>query len=282
MKKKIQFQNTSITAIILTYNEEINIKNCINSIKNIVNEIIVIDSFSSDRTLAICKKFKNVKIFQRRFENQADQMNWALRNIKINSQWVFRIDADEYLEKISNKNLIKLLTEKKNYNGIILKRKIKFLRKVINYGLTSPHYTLRLWKVAKGFYPNITMDEQVNVKGKVFVSDLIIIDNNLKGIFEWFKKHINYAKREANQYINGKNYVSKKKDRSKLNKINKINLYYNLPILIRPILLFLYSYIFKKGFLSGYQGLIFYFFQNLIYRILVDINIIILKLNKKN
>jgi len=278
--KKKKSQKDLVTAIILTYNEEKNVKNCLKSIYKIVDKIIVVDSFSSDKTLKICKKFKKIKIFQRKFKDQANQMNWVLKNVKIKTKWILRVDADEYFEKNSKKNFIKILNEKNNFNGIVLKRKIKFLGKIINYGLTSPHYTLRIWQNGKGFYPNVIMDEQVFIKGKTFVSNLIIIDENLKGFIIWLKKHIDYASREARQYLFGNQHF-KIKDNSKSNKINKLKIYYKFPILIRPLLLFFYSYIYKRGFLSGYQGFIFYFFQNFVYRMLVDINIIALKLNVK-
>ena len=94
--------HSDITAIILTYNEEKHIERCLLSIKDTAKRIIIIDSFSTDNTLNILKKH-NVEILQNKFINQAKQLNWALENVNIPTQWIFRIDADEFL---SDKKLI--------------------------------------------------------------------------------------------------------------------------------------------------------------------------------
>jgi len=261
-----------ITAIILTYNEEIHIDRCIKSISKFVDEIFIIDSFSNDKTIKKARKYKKVKIFKRQFVHHADQMNWALKNLQFKTDWILRIDADEYIYK-SKKNLFINKLKEKNINGYIITRKIKFLGKIINYGITSPHKTLRLWRTGKAHYPNVSMDEQAVVKGRIAILDILIIDDNLKGLLYWIKKHINYSKKEAFEYIRN-NKISFSIDYSKINKSNKIKIYYSFPIFLRPFLLFLYSYIYKLGFMTGLRGFIFYFFQNFLYRFLVDINII--------
>tara|TARA_B110000503_G_scaffold96495_1_gene145089 strand:- start:2068 stop:2886 length:819 start_codon:yes stop_codon:yes gene_type:complete len=263
-----------ITAIILTYNEELHIGRCIKSIKNLVKEVIVVDSYSNDKTLSICKKL-NIKVYKNKFINQAKQMNWALENINIKSKWIFRLDADEFLEKNSTIQIKKIIESEKNIKGIIIKRKIKFLNKVINYGLTSPHKTLRIWKTGEGKYQNIAVDEQVEIKGKKVYAKVIIIDHNLNGFKWWTDKHRDYAVREAQSYFD----IKKKNkhavnDVSKIQKLNKYKIYYKLPIFVRAFFLFIYSYVLKLGFLSGWQGLIFNLYQILWYRILVDIHIL--------
>ena len=87
-----------LTVVILTYNEEKHIERCILSIKDFVKKIIVIDSNSNDKTLEICKKY-NVEVFQKKFINLADKLNWALENAKIDTHWILRLDADEILER---------------------------------------------------------------------------------------------------------------------------------------------------------------------------------------
>ena len=273
MKNKID-----ISVIILTYNESLHIKRCINSIKEFVREVIIVDSYSTDRTIDICKKLK-VRIYKNKFVNQAIQMNWALKNINIKSKWIFRMDADEFIDKDSIINIGNIINSNKNISGVILERKVKFLNKMINYGLTSPHKTLRVWKKGKGKYPILDVDEQVKVNGKVLISDAVIIDHNLKSFKWWIGKHKNYSQREAISYlkINKKKYAFPSKDA--MYKKKKHNIYYKTPILVRPFLLFIYGYFFKLGFLAGWQGLLYNLFQILWYRLLVDIMII--QLSKK-
>ena len=272
MQKKLD-----ITVIILTYNEQLHLGRCIKSVKKFVKQVIVIDSHSNDKTLEICKKYK-VRIYKNKFINQAIQMNWALKNVNIQSKWIFRIDADEITDKFFFYKIKDIIINNRNISGIIIKRKIKFLNKLINYGLTSPHKTLRIWKNKKGKYQNISVDEQVEVKGKIVLCEAIIVDHNLNSFSWWLNKHRNYALREAESYfLYKKNFNNKRihnQDYSKIRQIKKHKVYYRLPIFIRAIILFLYSYIFKLGFLSGVRGLIFYFFQTLWYRMLVDLIIL--------
>ena len=272
-KKKI-----SLTVLILTYNEEIHIQRCIKSVYKFAEQIIVIDSYSKDRTLKICKKYnKKVRIFKNKFVNQAKQINWALKNINFKSKWVLRLDADEYLSESFRKNIHKINKIHENYRGIILKRKVIFLNKIINYGGTSPHKTLRIWKNGFGKCQNVWMDEQIIVKGKIFDLDEVIYDHNLNNLSWWINKHKKYSIREAKNYYEQKkrkNITIKKKDLSKFNQRMKYKYYYKLPIFIRPFLFFFYSYILKLGFLSGIRGFIFYLSQVLLYRLMVDFNIL--------
>ena len=267
-----------ISVIILTYNESIHIKRCINKVTKFVKEVIVVDSRSTDKTIKICKKL-NARVYQNKFINQASQMNWALKNIKIKSKWILRLDADEIIDKKSLLKIGQIINTNSKISGIIIERKVKFLNKIINYGLTSPHKTLRVWKRGRGKYPNLEVDEQVKVDGKILLSDSSIIDHNLKNFKWWLEKHKNYAEREAVSFLKNRFKKHNYKSSDAINKNYKYEIYYKSPILIRPFLLFIYSYFFKLGFLSGWQGLIYNFFQVLWYRFIVDMKII--QLSKK-
>ena len=278
LKKNKENNSLDITAIILTYNEEKHIKRCILSIKKFVKKIIIIDSFSTDRTIEIAKKFK-VKVYKHKFINQAKQINWALRKIKFQTSWILRIDADEYFTKELRKEVTTHInTLNFKYDGISFNRVIKFLNKEIHYGGTSPHKTLRIWKNKKGRCEDVWMDEQIIVKGKVFHINQNLIDENLNNLKWWKLKHRNYAKREAISFLNNKKNKNKSKFKKKLKNVRKRKylkekIYYKLPIFLRPLLFFLYSLTFKRGIITGWQGLVFYYYQTLWFRLLVDINI---------
>ncbi|MFL2893466.1 MAG: glycosyltransferase family 2 protein [Candidatus Pelagibacter sp.] len=265
-----------ITAIILTYNEEKHIERCILSIKEVVKKIIVIDSFSNDDTVYIAQK-NNAQILKNNFINQSKQINWALENIKFSTRWILRIDADEILTNgLKDKIIQKINNIHQQISGISFNRKIRFLNKDINFGGVSPHKTLRIWKAGEGRCEDAWMDEQIVVNGKVQHLNEYLIDSNLNSFSWWLQKHKRYAIREAiNFLLIQKNLKSLRqpKDQSKINKYYKLKIYYKLPIFIRPFLLFIYNYIFKFGFLSSWQGLIFYFFQVIWFRLMVDMNI---------
>ena len=87
-----------LTVIILTYNEEIHIRRCLENVCPIAKKVIVVDSPSTDRTVEICREFDNVEVVVHKYPgNQAEQFNWALDNLTIDTEWVLRLDADEYL-----------------------------------------------------------------------------------------------------------------------------------------------------------------------------------------
>src|SRR6185436_903552 len=94
-----------ISVIILTHNEELNLENCLTSVKDWTEEIIVVDSGSSDKTLEIAGKF-NAKIFEHTFENYSKQRNWALKETGISSDWVLNLDADQTVSEELQAQLI--------------------------------------------------------------------------------------------------------------------------------------------------------------------------------
>ena len=260
-----------ITAIVLTYNEEKHIERCILSINQFVKKIIIIDSFSNDKTLRIAKRY-NVKVLQNIFINQSKQLNWGLKKIKFNTSWILRIDADEIVEKIFFKKLNKI-TKIKKYNAIQTIIEHNFLGERIKYGDVYPQRQVRLWKKNHGYFDGKPMDEKIVInKPNIYKSSLKIIDHNLKGLMFWFKKHFKYAEKEAQFYflLKNKKYMKNNIDKTLLKKIY----YYRYPIFIRPIFLFIYRYFIKKGFLDGVTGLKFNILQTLFYRVLVDFFII--------
>jgi glycosyltransferase involved in cell wall biosynthesis len=280
-------ETCDLTAIILTYNEEKHIERCINSVKHIAKRIIVIDSYSTDNTLNILKK-NNIEFLQNKFINQSKQLDWGLENAKITTGWILRLDSDEIL---SNRLIKKISGNFSNYNsnisGISVNRELFFLGKNINFGGVFPHKTLRIWKNGKGKSDGSWVDEHIIVDGKVIHLEESIIDKNLNNLSWWINKHKSYALREAINFLLSTssltNYVSKLSNIELLKKRRKYTIYYKLPIIFRPLILFLYSYFFRLGFLNGWQGLVFHFLQGFWFRLLVDIKILeIRKLMKKN
>ncbi|MEG1313841.1 MAG: glycosyltransferase family 2 protein, partial [Bacilli bacterium] len=120
---------TNITAIILTYNEELHLERCFQSLLKINAYIVVIDSYSTDSTLEICKKY-NVDVYQNPWVNHAYQINWAINNCNFKGDWILRIDADEYLSDfLINDINVKLDNISSEINGIKVKRLMYFLDK---------------------------------------------------------------------------------------------------------------------------------------------------------
>jgi len=267
-----------ISAIILTYNEELNLESCLKNIADWANEIIIIDSFSADKTLEIAKKYTN-KIAQRTFVNQAEQFNWALDNLNIKNDWILRLDADEYLteelkQEIDRINLSS--SQDDNINGYYMKRRVYFMGRWIKHGGYYPTRLLRLFRKGKARSELRAMDEHIVLsEGKAEKLKNDFIDDNKKDLTWWINKHNNYASREAEEIKNIRtsdvlNINGKLNGQVARKRWFKENFYHRLPLFCRAFFYFLYRYFFRLGFLDGKEGLIFHFLQGFWYRFLVD------------
>ena len=190
--------NNAITAVILTYNEEKHISRCINSLKNICEEIFVIDSFSKDRTIEIAKEL-GAEVYQHPFINQAQQFNWAIENCPIHSEWIWRVDADEYIEKPLAQKAKKVLEEIPNdVNGIYVNKKIVFQGRPLLHGGWYPAQQIKIIRKGFGASENKWMDEHLIIfSGKTISIDGDQTDENLNDLTWWTDKHNHYASREA-------------------------------------------------------------------------------------
>ena len=273
--------NSSISAIVLTFNEEQNIRSCLNSLKDWAADIYIVDSYSTDKTLEIAKQYTD-KIYQHPFKNQAEQFNWALDNLPINTEWIIRLDADERVTKelaieINNK----LSDMPVDVSGLYIKRRVYFMGRWIRHGGYYPTWLLRVFRWGKAKCEQKNMDEHIVVsdgKTENLVND--IIDENHKGLSFWIDKHNNFASREMTEIIdsrvNSETQVIKpslKGDAVQKKRWYKENLYLTLPLFIRSFFYFMYRYVIKLGFLDGKEGLIFHFLQGFWYRFLVDAKI---------
>jgi len=269
-----------LTAVVLTFNEELHLDRCLNSISQVCSEIIIVDSYSNDTTHDIAEKY-NVKFYQNSWVNYATQLNWSLNNTNITSDWILRIDADEYLSQELIKSL-KNISPKldPSATGITINRLMYFMGKPLKYGGMYPISHLRIWKKGFGKCEQRWMDERIILSsGSTLHINGDLIDNNLNNLSWWTNKHNNYSTREAIDLLNYKhqffksneldiNYKNNGLVRRKLKKI------YNwLPLFVRPIMFFLVRYFFQFGFLDGKRGLIWTFLQCFWYRFLVDAKI---------
>ena len=120
-----------MSVVILTYNEEIHIRRCIENVITFAREIFIIDSFSTDKTVEIAREYEKVQVLQNRWENQyAKQFNWGLANAPITSKWVLRLDADEYLlPALVDELRDKLAGLDSDITGITFNRRYIFMHK---------------------------------------------------------------------------------------------------------------------------------------------------------
>ena len=270
----------SITVVILTLNEEKHIERSIRSAHQVASQVFVVDSFSTDQTVAIVESL-GVRIWQHEFNNHAAQLAWALENLPINTVWVMRVDADEVItpslaESIRNK----LQITPSSVSGFTIPLYVRFRDTLIRHG-GYPQWQLRIWQCGKAVIERRWMDEKIVVKEGI-VEHLRgdYIDHNLNNITWWTNKHNGYATREAIDLLNNKyKFLPDSIECGDLThqagykRWIKENFYAHLPLGFRAFLFFLYRMIFRLGILDGRGGFVFHFLQGCWYRFLVDIKV---------
>lgn len=272
-----------ITAVILTFNEEIHLARCIESLLPLTQDIVVVDSLSTDRTIEIARKY-GAKVLERAWENNhSTQFNWALTQLdSIQTEWILRIDADEVLTPelvFELKQVLPALGSEAV--GIHFFRKICFQGKLIQHGGIGHNKVSRLFRYGYGQSEARWMDEHIKIDGKCIDLSGYIVDDNLNSVSWWIAKHNNYASREAIDLLNLKyqfavlDSVSDATSKSAISKKRwiKENMYAKLPLGMRSLSYFLYRYLLLGGFLDGSVGTQFHFLQAFWYRYLVDIKL---------
>jgi glycosyltransferase involved in cell wall biosynthesis len=269
-----------ISVIILTYNEELHIERCIKNLQPIAQQIFIVDSFSTDKTVQIAESL-GAKVLQRPWKNYADQFQWGLDNCPIQTSWMMRMDADEYLEPPLIDEIIRKFPKLPNdINGIYLKRKHHFLGRWIKHGDRYPLVLLRIWKTGQAHIENRWMDEHIVLdSGNAVTFNGDFVDDNINTV-EWFiAKHNRYASREMLDILNHKYHLFARDEsiaeaesgQAKIKRFVKESLYNKLPLFVRPALYFCYRYFLRLGFLDGKEGFAYHFMQGLWYRCLVDL-----------
>jgi glycosyltransferase involved in cell wall biosynthesis len=267
-----------LVAIILTFNEEQHLARCISSLKGIANEVLVADCFSTDATLDIACAC-GARVIQRQWVNHATQFNWALTQLGAETDWVLRIDADEYLTPALGAEIgERLPSVAPEVEGVYFSRRMTFQGRLIQHGGVFPVRVLRLFRHGRGQCENRWMDEHIKVAGPTVDFRGELIDDNLNLLTWWTNKHNNYASREAVDLLNlefgfmPRDSVASLRGgkQAGVKRWIKEVLYARLPRGFRAFAYFLYRYVIRVGFLDGQAGTAFHFLQGFWYRYLVD------------
>jgi glycosyltransferase involved in cell wall biosynthesis len=277
-----------LTVIVLTFNEEKNIETCLGSLVNWASEIIVVDSGSTDNTVALAKKFTD-KIYDHPFENYSAQRNWALKNIAISNEWIMNIDADHEVSQTLKDELVAHFEKgfSEDIKGFMASRKTMFLGRWVKRGGHYPIYHGVIFKKGFGYCEDKLYDQHFVIEGPSILLKGDIIDTITDTLTNFTERHNKWSTLEAIDAINlttqqeGKNTIKPDKNGNPMEQRRYMRLkYYNMPIFWRSISYFLYRYFFKLGFLDGKQGLIFHFLQGFWFRFLVDAKIFETKLRE--
>lgn len=225
-----------ISVVIITFNEERNIERCLLSVKDVADDIMVVDSFSTDRTEEICNNFK-VRFITNEFKGHIEQKNWAITKAKY--PHILSLDADEALSEELKSSIIEI---KNNwlYDGYYFNRLTNYCGSWIRHTGWYPDKKLRLWDSRKGQWKGVNPHDKYE-----------LIEGATKKYLKGNLLHYSFF--SISQHIQQVNKFSDISAEAYLKKGKKSNL---LNILIHPVWKFLHLYFFKLGFLDGYYGLI--------------------------
>lgn len=267
----------NLSVIVLTGNEELHIVRCLRNVVGLAKDIFVVDSLSTDRTQEIVESFSEKNGTTIHFVSHewpglyALQFNWALDNLPIGTEWVLRLDADEYLTPETIEKLKSFLSSTSNLNvsdsvtGLNLELKRRFCGGEIRHGTVGIRQA-RIFRAGIGRCEERAMDEHIILSsGQVIDFDGAFYDDNLNDMDWWREKHRGYAKREAADAL----AFARGEVRFKRSK----EIYYKQPRYLRCLVYFVIRYFLKLGFLDGRAGFLWNFWQGLWYRCLVDYEI---------
>ncbi len=279
----------TISAVILTLNEEQNLPECLNSLRGWCRQIIVVDSGSTDRTLSIAKEHAAL-VLQHPFETHSKQWNWALKNAPIREEWVLAIDADQRIStELRDEITAEVSSSSADIAGYYLPRKQIFRGQWIRHGGYWPKYLLKLFRRGAGQSDEgELLDFRFYVKGKTRLLKNPLIEQNEKeqAILFWIQKHLRfiellaqeeYARRHNRTKWTIQPSVTGNPDQRVL---WRKTLWHRMPLYIRPFLYFGYRYFIQLGILDGPQGFLFHFLQAFWFRFMVDIRLAELERDK--
>ncbi len=226
---------STLSVIIITYNEEENVKSCLESVKW-SDEIVVVDSFSSDKTVEIAGEYTS-KVFQNKWTNFSEQKNLALE--KANNEWVLSIDADERVTPELKEEILAIVNSQfSTFEGYYIPRKNHYLGRWIRHCGWYPDYQLRLFRRNKGKFNNRLVHESVVVEGT-------------KGYLKACLDHYSY--RNLSDHLTHIDMFTTLAAKQMLTDGKRAGFF---DLLFRPLIKFTKMYLIKRGYLDGVYGFI--------------------------
>jgi glycosyltransferase involved in cell wall biosynthesis len=255
-----------VTLVVLTRDEERNLPDCLGSAGGLVGELFVVDSGSTDRTVAIASAH-GAAVVHHGFETHARQWRWALDHLPIRHDWVLGLDADQRLTAELAAELRALFARPEALAGVAgfaIPRRQVFRGRTIGHGGYQGRRLLKLFRRDRvSVDPAELVDHHFTVEGPVRRLRHQLVESNRKedDISFWVDKHNRYARLLAAEGAPGRDAGWRRR------------LWARLPAYWRPFLYFLYRYLLRLGFLDGREGFVFHFMHAWWFRLLVDVKV---------
>ena len=270
-----------ITAIILTYNEEKNIRRCLDSIGSWC-PIVVVDSFSTDKTVQIAEEF-GAEVLQNKYLNHSSQWNWALKNVPVQTDWILAVDADFIVTDELKLKVDSLLSgDEKEYNGFYVIHEYVFWGSHIRFGGVKKYWLRGIRKGYGKADSSDLVDFRFNIEGDIKNIRAKMIEQNEKDddFSFWVRKQDLFSFRLAvEEEVRRRGLLEWEGEKgifgnSDMRIKSLRDIWLRFPLFVRPFIYFIYRYFFALGFLDGIGGFIYHFQQGLWLRMVVDMKIL--------
>jgi glycosyltransferase involved in cell wall biosynthesis len=238
---------SKISVAIATFNEEKNIKDCLESVRQLADEIVIVDGESKDKTCEIAKKYTDKIIVTQNRPMFHINKNIAIDNCTGN--WILQLDADERVPEDLKKEIVEVINSNPEQNGFWLKRKNYFLGRFLKKGGQYPDPVIRLFRRGKGRLPEKSVHEQIEIQGKIDWLKNDLIHMAYPSFFSYLHRSNRYTIHDAQLMLKGDIKVVKPE--------------FLQYFLIKPALTFINIYFRHKGFMDGFAGYIFAAFSAL-------------------
>ena len=232
-----------ISIAIITYNEEQNIRRTLESVRW-ADEIVVVDSGSTDKTVEICQEYTD-KIIYQEWLGFSSQKNLAIDNAK--GEWVLSLDADEPVEPELSDEIRRIVVSPESCDGYRIPRKTYFLNKQIRHGGWYPDYNLRLFRKGKGRFEKRAVHEAIKVDGRIGTAKHALLHYAYPDLAAYMTSINKYSSLSV-KVMEEKGII-----RAKAGWIN---------IIFRPFASFILKYFCRLGFLDGKAGLVLNIFHS--------------------
>ncbi len=247
-----------VSVLIPTYNEELHLAACLASVAELSDDVQVVDSFSTDRTVEIARQY-GAAVAQHEFAYAAQQKNWALDNLSFKYEWLLVLDADERVPENLRLEIANAVAADGNGNdGFWLRYRLMFYGKWIRHCGWYPTWILRLVKRGKVRWEDRPVDEHAVVRGGVGRLQHDLIHESHRDMHFWIAKHNAYSTHNARIFALAEQETGdgiKPRlwgNQAERKRFIKHYIWPHLPG--RALFFFLYMYFFRLGFLDGVHG----------------------------
>jgi len=247
-----------ISALVLTKNEQSNIAACLADL-SFTDDIVVLDSYSTDKTTEIAEAIPNVRVYYRHFDTEYKQRNFGLHDIEYKYRWLYICDADERVPKELVEEMTRLVTNPNNPHAAFrLRYKNMYLGKWIKYATSYPVWIIRLVQTHLVTYEKRQTNVHPIVTGSIGELQNHFIHYSFNnGLRHWFEKHNFYSQREAVEGLGvrlaGLPPLEELRSKDPIVRRRAIK---NVSFFLRGrgFWRFLYQFIYRRGFLDGLAG----------------------------